>query len=323
MSNITDNAFERLNALEPAVRAALAEVRNESDTRLKALDRILFEVLEWSYETVLTEPHTESGYIDYLLTVGEKRNAMVIEAKKVGLLAPATKSVEVTNVSLSGPVVKPMLPAIRQALGYATEKGVAAAVVTDGESWLFFRASRTDGKPPLEGKGILFPTLSSVIGSFGLFVELLGPHAVLDRRHLSHLSDAEGMRVGDAEQQFFVFDPAEARMRHRDPLANDASLLFSQFFSRLSDEQDREMLRDCFVETSESRKADLELQKIIQKVLNNISAVSTERGGALQAELERAMSSQRSETVLLIGNKGSGKSTFIERFFEGTLAGTH
>lgn len=126
-------------------------------------------------------------------------------------------------------------------------------------------------------------------------------------------------RFADAEQQFYVLSPGDARMRLRDPLANDAALLFAQFFSRLSNEKDREMLRDCFVETGESRKADFDLEKIIQRVLNNITALETGQGGALQAELERAMTSRRSETVLLIGNKGSGKSTFIDRFFEQVL----
>lgn len=319
MSNIIDNAFERFAALEAEIVAALDEEPNESDTRLKALDRILFQVLGWQHEAVFTEPSTDIGYIDYLLTVGERRNALVIEAKRVGLLAPATKVEEMAHVSLTGPVAKPLLPAIRQAFDYATRMGVGVAAVTDGRAWLFFRASRTDGKPPLEGKGILFPTLGSVRSRFDVFAELLSPFAVLNRRHLSHLNDAEGIKVGDAEQQYFVWDPRSARMRPRDPLATDASLLFSQFFSRLSDEQDREMLRECFVETNESRKADLEFQKIIQKVVNNISPQSTDKGGALQVELERAIASQRSDSVLLIGNKGSGKSTFIDRFFDTIL----
>lgn len=319
MSSDVETAYLRFQALEGEIKAALDEQPNEADTRLKALNRFLFEVFGWSYETVFTEPHTESGYIDYLLTVGEHRNAMVIEAKKAGLLEPATKSHEVTYVSLSGPVAKPLMAGIKQARGYATEKGVAAACVTDGRTWLFFQASRTDGRPPLEGKGILFPSFQSISENFGRFAELIGARSVLERRHIAHLKDAEGLTVGDAEQQFFAFDPEEARMKVRDPLAHDASLLFSQFFSRLSDEQDREMLRDCFVETGESRKADLELQKIIQKVLNNISSINTEHGGALQAELERTMASRKSETVLLIGNKGSGKSTFIDRFFSQIL----
>jgi hypothetical protein len=319
MQNPIDEAFARLQVREPEIRAALGAGPNESDTRLKALDRILFEVLLWKHEAVFTEAHTESGYIDYLLTVGERRGALVIEAKKVGLLAPDTKSEQFSYVSLSGPVAKPLLPGIRQAMAYSMSKGVAVAAVTDGETWLFFKASRTDGKPPLEGKGILFPKFSSVMSDFGRFAELLSPVAVLDRRHLAHLNGAEGLAIGDAEEQFFVFDPREARMRTRDPLAHDAALLFSQFFSRLSNEQDREMLHDCFVESTESRKADLELQKIVQKVLNNVAAITTSHGGALQAEIERTLTSQRSETVLLIGNKGSGKSTFIDRFFDQVL----
>jgi hypothetical protein len=191
--------------------------------------------------------------------------------------------------------------------------------VTDGNTWLFFKASRTDGKKPLEGKGVLFPSLETVFANFAKFAELLGPVPVIERRHIAHLNEAEGLTVTDAEQQYFVLNSSDAQMRKRDPLASDAALLFSQFFSRLSDEQDREMLRDCFVETTESRKADFELEKIIQRVLNNIAPISTGGGGALQAELEQTIASKRSETVLLVGNKGAGKSTFIDRFFEQVL----
>lgn len=150
-------------------------------------------------------------------------------------------------------------------------------------------------------------------------MELLGRGPIIDRLHLAHINEAEGLRIPDAEQQFYVMDPADARMRKRDELASDAALLFSQFFSRMSDEKDREMLRDCFVETQESRKADFELEKIVQRVMNNITALNTGEGGALQEQIERTIRAKRSETVLIVGNKGSGKSTFIDRFFEQVL----
>jgi hypothetical protein len=319
VSNMIDLAYERLLSLEPEIVAALKGRPNESDTRLKILDRFLFEILEWKREAVFTEPSTDSGYIDYLLTIGERRNAMVIEAKRSGRLQPATKGDEVMYVTLSGPVVKPLLRGIRQAMDYAMENGVAIAAVTDGNTWLFFKASRTDGKAPMQGKGVLFPNLTAVRLHFATFAELLNVSAIINRLHLAHLNAAEGLVVSDAEQQFYVIDPRDARMRLRDPLASDAALLFSQFFSRLSNEKDREMLRDCFVETGESRKADFELEKIIQRVLNSITPIETGQGNALQAELERALNTRRSETVLLIGGKGAGKSTFIDRFFQQVL----
>ncbi len=319
MGNSIDLAYERLLKIEPEFSESLRLKPNESDTRLKVLDRFLFEVLNWRHEAVFTEPPTESGYIDYLLTIGERYSAMVIEAKRSGLLQPATKGDEVMHVTLSGPVVRPLVPGIRQAMTYAMENGVAVAAVTDGCTWLFFKASRTHGKPPMSGKGVLFPNLTAVVANFAKFSQLLGAAAIVNRHHLAHLNEAEGLRITDAEQQFYVLDPREARMRLRDPLASDAALLFAQFFSRLSNEKDREMLRDCFVETGESRKADIELQKIIQRVVNTITPLETGHGNALQAELERAITTHRSETILLIGNKGAGKSTFIDRFFEQVL----
>ena len=113
--------------------------RTRPDTRLKVLDRFLFEVLDWQRDSsVRAEPPTDSGYIDYLLKVGENTNAMVVEAKRNGKLEPATKSTDVMYVSLSGPVLKPLLSGIRQAMSYAMEQGVAVACVTDGSTWLFF-----------------------------------------------------------------------------------------------------------------------------------------------------------------------------------------
>jgi len=316
MGNSIDPAFERLSKLLPDIEAALCAKPNESDTRLKVLDRFLFEILEWKQEAVFTEPPAASGYIDYLLTIGDRRNIMIVEAKRAGRLEPETKGHEVMHVALSGPVVKPLLPAIKQAMQYAMDKGVPVAAVTDGSVWLFFKASRTDGRPPMEGKGVLFPNLQAVTGNFAKFAEMLNVGALINRHHLAHLNEAEGLVIPDAEQQIAVLDPTGARMRLRDPLANDAALLFSQFFSRLSNDKDREMLRECFVETGESRRADLELEKIIQRVMNTVTALETQEGGALQAELQRTITSQKSETILLIGNKGAGKSTFIDRFFE-------
>ena len=69
---------------------------------------------------------------------------------------------------------------------------------------MFFKASRTDGKPPIGGKGVLFPSLKAVTNNFAKFAELLNVRAIIDRRHLAHLNEAEGLVITDAEQQFFA-----------------------------------------------------------------------------------------------------------------------
>ena len=65
VTNVTDDAFDRLHAIEAEITAALASQPNEADTRFKALDRILLDVLGWQHDNVLTEPLPGSGFIDY------------------------------------------------------------------------------------------------------------------------------------------------------------------------------------------------------------------------------------------------------------------
>ena len=45
----------------------------------------------------------------------------------------------------------------------------------------------------------------------------------MDRLHLAHLNEAEGLRIPDPEQQYYVLDPEDARMRQRDPLLRIAT----------------------------------------------------------------------------------------------------
>jgi energy-coupling factor transporter ATP-binding protein EcfA2 len=137
---------------------------------------------------------------------------------------------------------------------------------------------------------------------------------VTERRGVVQLNRAEGIKPDQNEEQFIVSPSVDARMLPRSDTANDASLLFNHFFSKLTS-NDREMLRECFAETNESRRADLELQSITQKILNGIVPLDTSDSAALQHEVERALEAMISETVLIVGNKGAGKSTFIDRFF--------
>lgn len=318
MGQEIENGHIRFINIEAELRTSLRAPMNESDTRFQVLDRILTEVLGWDRQSIKTEPPTPEGFIDYLLITGEQRSAFVVEAKRNGRLTPNTNSKGMIHLALNGPVLKPLADAVKQAFRYAADEGVPFAAVTDGSCWLFFRASRTDGKKPMDGKAILFRDLDAVRDNFTTFYELASPIAFLERRNAIHLAKAEGLAVADAEEQFCVSDPKLARMLPEQDLASDARLLFTQFFSKLS-EEDEEMLTECFVETSESRKAETELEKIAQTLVNSVKTLETSQGLALQQEVKRAVATQQSETVLILGNKGSGKSTFMRRFFKGVL----
>ena len=58
-------------------------VYSEQDSRVKIIDRMLYDVLEWPYANVKTEPKAGKGFIDYAMTVG-KSYRFILEAKRDG-----------------------------------------------------------------------------------------------------------------------------------------------------------------------------------------------------------------------------------------------
>jgi hypothetical protein len=58
------------------------EIETEQDARFQVIDLMLTEVLGWPRPEINTEPHTDSGFVDYLLRSGS-RPLLVVEAKRV------------------------------------------------------------------------------------------------------------------------------------------------------------------------------------------------------------------------------------------------
>lgn len=88
-----------------------------------------------------------------------------------------TASTTKNDVMVGGHVLRYAQDGISQAVDYCTDLGTSYAVVTDGNSWIFFRATRTDGLPPKEGKAIIFPCFDAVVSDFSTFYELLAFYA--------------------------------------------------------------------------------------------------------------------------------------------------
>jgi hypothetical protein len=236
-----DDAYRRLEVIRPEVSRALAEEGSEQDARLKIINRILTEVLSWQYDQIRTEPHTANGFADYCLSDGDKRNVAVLEAKRTGKLIVDTASASKTEVKLGGQVLRPAADGIAQATDYCAQLGTFYSIVTDGSVWIFFRATRTDGIPPKEGKAIVFPSFKAVLDDFPTFYELLAPEAIAQRLHIARLNAAEGVRVPSPESRYYVKPSDEARLQSRTDIGRDVSEVFNRFFAEISSDHDPEM----------------------------------------------------------------------------------
>lgn len=313
-----DTSFKRAEALVSDVRERLGQIETEQDARVQLINRFLTEVLGWDFAEIRTEPHSPAGYADYLLSsAGRKR--LVVEAKRIGPILINTANPEMATYKVGGPALAAAKPGIQQAASYCLDHGAAYAALTTGVTWIAFLPFPLAGVPYTEGTAFVFPTLDSVLKNFAVFYDLLSREAVTQRTYDLHFAKASGLTVEAFEPMVAANKNEYIRLLQPTQLASDLEPVFREFFGNLSGDNDPEMLTECFVETRESRYADASLEKIIRTISASVSTLEPDAKSQLAQEIKRAVELGRGETVIIVGNDGSGKSTFMERFFKTVL----
>jgi energy-coupling factor transporter ATP-binding protein EcfA2 len=310
-----DTAFANLQKIAADVQKNIQTIETEQDARFQIIDLVLVEVLGWERAEIKQEPHTASGYVDYLVHHGN-RNRLVVEAKRTR--APLLNSVSTTMqvYKLHGPSLKDAQEGIQQAARYCVEKGVPTAALTNGIAWIAFLGYRSDGLGADKTRAIVFPTLKAVEEHFAAFYDLFSKQGVLSKNNLIQIAKAEGVVIGHQEILTTPIKPIDIRLQQKSELAVNLERVFAEFFSDMSGDKNAEMVRACFVETPESQNADAHLEKITRELLSYVETISAASGGELIRDIQTAVETKRGEAVVIIGNKGAGKSTFIDRFFE-------
>ena len=313
-----DSAYARFMQVKEEFEQNIEGVKSEQDVRFQVINRILTEVLGWHFREVRTEVKNEGGFSDYLIEASGRTRA-IVEAKRVAEKLSDSRSQNVTYLNVGGPGLKAAQDGIDQATRYCTEEGVDFAILTNGTTWIAFRATRTDGVRPSEGKAIVFNTLDIVQENFAEFFHLLCREAVISKDYRALISEAEGFKLSPQENLHFAFEETSIRAQIPTEHSRDLEEVFDTFFSTISGEEDEDLLIKCFVESKESVHAEKVLARITSEILDQIQPMESSAGTQLASEIERAAAARRGEKVLLIGNKGSGKSTFVDRFFKVSL----
>ena len=310
-----DEAEGRFKELLRDVSGRLAAIETEQDARFQLINRLLTEVLGWQFSDVKTEPHSASGFTDYLLH-NHGTPCFVIEAKRTGANLIDTVNPKVATYKVSGPALRSATDGIRQAVHYCMDYGVDFAAVTTGLTWIGFIAFPGAGRSYKEGKSIVFPDLASISNNFAYFFDLFAYESVRQRTYKVRFAKAEGLTASNFEAMSAANRPSDLKMVARTALAQDLDPVFREFFGVMSGERDRDMLVECFVETRESRNADEALKKLVGNISAEVETLSTESGQQLADKISFAVESGYGDSILIVGNKGAGKSTFIERFFK-------
>lgn len=313
-----DAAFEKFRELKIEIDSYSDSIFTEQDTRVKVIDRIVLEVLNWPLAELATESQAGTGFIDYKFSHNGLAR-LIVEAKRDGRELGATALTAGRAYKLSGPTLKTeaIQEGIEQAIIYCAHKNAELACVTNGREWVVFRGSRLgDGRDTREGMAIVFPSLEGVEQQFALFYDLLAYQTVQEFKFRAVFQEAEGRPIRHSGFSRCLRDPNARQMVPHSTFASDVDRVMTSFFRRLSGDDDPDLILKCFVETSQSKEADQRLARISEDLIGSIRSLDTASGDELQGIIERAKATQRNTFVVIIGTKGAGKSTFVQRFFK-------
>ena len=314
-----DSAFKETKDIVDAAVLNIQSIKTEQDAKLQIITRIITEGLGWSFSDIGAEVKHDSGYSDYLVSNGGKP-AFIIEAKRIGSLEIGiTESQRLRHLKISGPGLKNALLGIKQAARYATEEGLPIAVLTDGLTWIIFKPF-VPGENFKNKEAFVFSSLRAVLDDFLTFYELLSKELLSKKTYNIIFDKLHQNRLLLTQSLFTPLEENEIKISKKSNLAFDLEKVFSNFFTKLTGDDNGDMLIDCFVETRESRIADFSLEKITANVLGNISPANKDVDRELASLIEDAVEVESGQTIFIVGPTGAGKSTFLDRFFRKTLS---
>jgi cold shock CspA family protein len=175
-------------------------------------------------------------------------------------------------------------------------------------------------------QAIVFPSLNAIKESFHLFHELLSKDNFSKRIYNTIFDDIHNKRLLLTHQLVSPIHSSDIKIAKKSDFSFDLRKIFTNFFSQLTGDENDELMIECFVESHESRIADYSLEKITSSVLANISGgrdnVDTALSILISDNLETETQAEQDQSVFIVGPTGSGKTTFLERFFDKTLSKT-
>jgi len=316
-----DEAYRNLCTLSQEKWVSLSE----SDTRSKLIDAVFIRCLNWQEPDIKREEHEDTGYIDYVFKVRDK-TAFVVEAKKQGTYFGIPVSFNFRRKLKVRFVIqdRSLKDALVKTQTYCSAKGARFGVITNGLQYLIFEAIRY-GEEWEEGNCLVFYSLDDIKRNFADFWNVLSKDAV----EVNSLVERVAM---DTEEIMFFrpIDGVEYRnvIQPRNDLSRYMTPLIRYAFGEITEPEKIDLLKSCYVYQKQFDPVDKTLKSYFSLDMprvykgNDIRKIIEEEraAGHFEEYLRKMMQSadqvsQEPMIVLLLGGIGSGKTTFIHRYF--------
>lgn len=293
--------------------------RNESDTRFQLINKILLEVLNWQTEDIKTETHHNNSYTDYILS--SPIPLAILEAKREGVYfeIPIGSNKLIRNLNTICSDNTKIGEAVEQVSHYCQERGIEIGIVSNGWQFIAFVANRTDGVPPLHGRAFVFDSLQMMLENFREFWNTCSKNGITERYLKRKLTESEIEKLPPKNSQTLSKYPGQ---KDRNPLQTDMQILSDLVLEDVirDEEVEEEFLKRCYSKSGALSQYSLVSKQILRtryKFLfeekeKSISIDKAVNKKGLSKDLIEIISNSLSRRpILLVGDVGVGKSTFI------------
>lgn len=289
---------------------------NEAETRIKLIDRILYELLEWSHDDISNEERvSEDGntkFADYIVRTAN--TAFLIEAKRIGKKFENLPSKRKSN--LSGNIMLGNSgDAIIQARDYCRKKSIPYAVITNGTQWIIFPAIRVDQIEFSSSCAIIFDSPECFLGNeYDHFYSLLSRNGVIDGNLELDLIGRNADQIEERRLKAFFKSTSTVPANPIYPLIENA--IVTSFTDSIVD-GDINILDKCYVKTPDRTKFDNRIKMHLLKREPLFSSqpknpMNKREADCLIEALTNTTKEHRPLAILILGTVGAGKTTFIK-----------
>ncbi len=298
--------------------------RNEADTRLHLIDKLLFDCLGWLREDCHSEEHYQGTFTDYVFLTPRK---FVVEAKREGVYfeLPAGFNRRVCKIATLVEADKAVDAAVKQAVGYCHERSIPLGAVCNGHQVIAFLGSRPDGIPTMEGDCLVFNSLEDMLGNFrDLWDNLSRPGVLAYNLHTTLRAES----VQPPPEKLSSRIPDYPGFKNRNPFQTELKILGGLFIEDVvrAPELEEEFLERCYCPSGALSQYSLISKQILQARYSML--FEKELGGpSLQPALTKAgldeglgsdvlAASLKRRAIVLLGDVGVGKSIFIRHLIK-------
>lgn len=293
---------------------------NEADTRLKFIDRILIDCLGWDHASINSEDVKDGKYADYKLSLF--RPVAVLEAKKTGnyfeLPVKANKILyPLKSLCKDSPKIK---EALIQVSGYCHSRGIQIGIISNGWQIIAFLANRNDSIAPLDGDAFVIPSLEFFLDNYLEVWNCLSKDGFQEKYLERKLIGAEEQQLPPKLSSTITDYPG---IKNRNPFQTELEIISDLVLEDVVKDEaiEKDFLQECYCKSGTISQYSLLSKQILSSRYNYLFESGDKKAILDQVANKKGLSSDLAEIfanslskrpILLIGDVGVGKSTFID-----------